>query len=252
MTGLARQVTVLAAAAVNLTLNGLAGAGVLFGTQTGAVSDAVPTGVTPAGWAFSVWSVIFVGVLVFAVFQARPSARGPRYDAPAAPFALANVLNGLWQIPWLLGQFAVSAVVIAGILGSLVWLYVVLDRMELRGTERWALGVPASLFLGWVAVATALNISVGLAAAGWSAPGVWPLVVVGLLGAVGVSLLLRTGDVALAAVLMWAFVGIIAAQSGNAPLLILLIGLVVAFGLTLAVFGRRHGPWLGTSPSPAL
>src|SRR5690606_28468543 len=128
------------------------------------VSDAVPTGVTPAGWAFSIWSVIFVGVAIFAIYQSLPRARAPRYDALAAPFILANLFNALWQVPWLNRYFGLAAVVIVGILCSLIWLYIRLDRMELSTLERWVLGVPASLFLAWVSVATAINITVALVA----------------------------------------------------------------------------------------
>lgn len=246
MTGRTRQVAVVAAALFNVGMNALAGAGVLFGTTTGAVSDAVPTGVTPAGWAFSVWSVIFVGALVFAGYQARPSAGGPRYDALAAPFVAANVLNGLWQVPWLAGLFGLAAVVIAGILASLVWLTVRLDRLGPSTAERWALGVPTSLFLAWVSVATALNVSVALRAAGWDGGAVWPPLVVGLVAAVGAALLRRTGDVAFAAVLAWAFAAIWAENGAGAPALTAaLVAGAVAFAAATALALRD-----GASPLP--
>ncbi len=209
MRGLARQVAVVAAAAFDLVLNGLAGSGLLFGVQTGAVSDEAPTPITPAGWAFSIWSVIFVGVAVFAVWQALPAQRGARYDALAVPFVAANVLNGLWQIPWLTGRFGVAALVIVGILASLVWLYVRLDRMRPEGVERWTLGVPASLFLGWVSVATSLNLTIWLRSLGWTPEGVvWPAAVVLTVAAVGGWLLSRTADLAVAVVLLWSWTAI--------------------------------------------
>jgi hypothetical protein len=243
MSGLTRQVAVVAAALVNVGLNALAGAGVLFDTQTGAVSDAHPTGVTPAGWAFGIWSVIFLGVLVFAAWQARPSARGARYDRLAAPFVAANVLNGLWQVPWLTGRVVLAAVGIVGILASLVWLYVRLDRLALRGAERWALGVPASLFLAWVAVATALNVTIALQSLGWDADGaLWPVAVVGLVAAVGAWLLLRTGDVAVALVFLWAYAAIGAAHPSTALLAALAVAAAAFVGAAL-VGARRHGPF---------
>lgn len=243
MHGLTRQIAVLAAAAVNVGLNALAGAGLLFGTQTGAVSDAVPTGVTPAGWAFSIWSVIFVGVLVTAVWQALPARRGPRYDALAGPFIAANLFNGLWQIPWLTGRFGLAALVIVGILGSLVWLYVRLDRMGLRGAERWTLGVPTSLFLAWLSVATPLNVSVWLRATGWDPAGTfWPIVVVLVVTGAGAWLLMRTGDVAVALVLLWAYAAIYAAHPDRATF-VLVLGLgAVALAGAAAWGARRHGP----------
>ena len=249
MRGIPRQLAVVAAALFNVGINALAGAGVLFGTTTGAIADMVETGVTPAGWAFSIWSVIFIGVLIFAGYQALPRARGARFDTVAIPFILANLLNGLWQIPWLNARFGVAAVVIVGILGSLIWLYVRLDRLGMSTIERWVLGVPISLFLAWLCVATALNITIALAAAGWEGTAIWPPLLVLAIVAIATTLLTRTGDVAFAAVFVWAFAAIYAANvpsPGEAPVLTAALGVgVLAFALAVVWAIRR-----GRSPLP--
>lgn len=248
MSGITRQVAVVVAALINVGINALVSAGV-FPVSTGDVSDSVQTGVTPAGWAFSIWSVIFAAVLVFAVYQARPGARGPRYDTLAVPFILANLLNPLWQLPWLTENFSLAAVVIVGILFSLIWLYVRLDKLEMTTAERWALGVPISLFLAWLTVASAVNITVTLAAAGWEGSAVWPPIVVLVLAAIGTALLWRTGDVAFAGVLVWAFAGIYAgnvSSPGEAPALAAALGAgVLAFAVAVISALRR-----GRSPLP--
>ena len=119
------------------------------------------------------------------------------------------MLNGLWKIPWLLERFGIAALVIAGILESLVCLYVVLDRMALGGVERWMLGVPASLWLAWLSVAAPLNWTVWLRSLRWTPDAVvWPVAVVLAVGAVGGWLLARTGDLGVALVLGWAFTAI--------------------------------------------
>lgn len=250
MSGIPRQIAVVVAALVNVGINALVSAGAILGTTTGAVSDSVDTGVTPAGWAFSIWSVIFLGVLIFAGYQALPRSRGSRYDRLAAPFVLANLLNGLWQFPWLTRNFALSAVVIVGILASLIWLYVRLDRIGMTTAERWALGVPASLFLAWLCVATAVNITVALVAAGWEGSAVWPPLLVLVVAGIGTAVLWRTGDVAFAAVLVWAFAAIYAENvpsPGEAPALAAALALgVLAFALAVAAALRR-----GHSPLPA-
>jgi tryptophan-rich sensory protein len=215
MRGLIRQTAVVLSVAVDLALNGLAGTGQLFGTTTGAVAETVPTAVSPAPWAFGIWTVIFLMLVVYAGYQARPAARGPRYDAPAVPFVLANVLNGLWQLPWLTRHFGLALLVIVGLLASLVWLYVVHDRMRLRENEIWAMHIPGSYFLAWIAVATALNAAVWLRSLGWTGPeAVWAPAVVVVVAGAGAWLLSRTGDTAVAAVLLWAFAGIYAAHAG--------------------------------------
>ena len=246
MRGLTRQIVVVVSVAFNLVLNGLAGSGLLLGVQTGDVSDAVPTGVTPAGWAFGIWSVIFLMLVVYAGFQAFPARRGPRYDAPAVPFVLANILNGLWQLPWLTRHFGLALVVIAGILASLVWLYVVHDRMQLRENELWAMHLPGSYFLAWLTVATPLNATIWLKTLGVS----WPEAVaapalIGVVGAIGAWLLSRTGDTAVAAVLLWAFAGIYAAHRGAVPTVVALAvaaAAVVAAAVAGAIRRAERSP----------
>ena len=223
MRGLPRQTVVVLSVAVNLVLNGLAGAGLLFGVQTGAVSDGIQTGVTPAGWTFGIWSVIFLLLVVYAGYQAFPARRGPRYDAPAVPFVIANLLTGLWQIPWLTRHFGIAFAVIVATLASLVWLYVVHDRMRLRENELWAMHLPGSYFLAWIAVATALNATILLKTLGMTGgEAFWAPAVVAVVGGIGAGLLSRTGDTAVAAVLLWAFAGIYAAHRGAAPTVVAL------------------------------
>ncbi|MEM8599978.1 MAG: tryptophan-rich sensory protein [Bacteroidota bacterium] len=246
MSGLARQLAVIAAALFAVVLNGLAGAGVLFDTNTGAVSNAIPTGVTPAGWAFAIWGVIFTGVLVFAAYQARPGARGARYDVLGVPFVSVTVLTGLWQIPWLTGRLGLAAVVIVGILAGLIWLYVRLDRLGMTMVERWLLGVPISLFLAWLTVATPLNITVALAEAFGTGAAFWPPLLVAVVAGIGVALLSKTGDVAFAGVLVWAFAAIYARNGAGAPLLTAVLALgVLGFVVAVGVALRR-----GASPLP--
>lgn len=244
MRGAPRQLAVVLAALVNVGLNALAGAGLLFGTPTGAVSDANPTPITPAGWAFSIWSVIFVGVLAFAAWQALPARRGPRYDPIGAPFVAANLLNGLWQIPWLTGRLGLAALIIVGILGSLVWLYVRLDRMALRGAERWWLGIPTALFLAWLTAAAPLNITLWLRDLGWAPAGAfWPIALVLTVAAIASVWLARTGDVTAVLVVLWAFAAIAAAHPDRTPLLIALGAGALAVVVAAAWGARRHGPF---------
>ncbi|MGB3542778.1 tryptophan-rich sensory protein, partial [Rubrivirga sp.] len=213
-----------------------------FGVQTGAVSDGAPTAITPAGWAFAVWSVIFVGAVVFAVWQALPAQSGARYDRAGLPLVLANLLNGLWQIPWLTERFGIAAIAIVGILASLVWLYVVLDGLGLEGAERWTMGVPTALWMAWLAVATPLNVTVWLRSAGWTADAVlWPILVIVAVSAVGAWLLSRTADLAAAAVLVWAFVAIGVEVEG--VLLGTTVAAVVVTLAALALGARHHSLW---------
>jgi hypothetical protein len=114
---------------------------------------------------------------------------------------------------------------------------------------RTRLGVPTSLFLAWLCVATALNITVALAASGWEGSAIWPPLLVLTIVGIMATLLSRTGDVAFACVLVWAFAAIYAANvpsPGEAPALTVALGVgVLAFTLAVTWAVSR-----GRSPLP--
>jgi len=58
-------------------VNGLAGSTTIIGGQdTAQVSDENFTLITPAGYTFAIWGIIYVLLGVFVIFQALPSDKG--------------------------------------------------------------------------------------------------------------------------------------------------------------------------------
>ncbi len=247
MTGVGRQVTLLVAVLATLALNGVASTAGLFGRVTGSISDGLPNPFVPTGLTFSVWGVIFLGLLAFGVFQALPAQRGGRFDRLFWPFLLANVLNMGWLLVWHSLAYALSVLVMLALLADLIWLYVALVRLPLRSAgERWCLGVPTSLYLGWITVATVANVTAWLVSAGvtngfagLSAPA-WAAVMVVVAALVGAFMLLRFRDVAFALVLAWAFYGVYAKRPDVTTVVWgVLIGAVV---LVVAALLSLRGP----------
>lgn len=87
MTGLARQVTLVLATVLTLVMNYLSNALPLFGNTNGQISDSLPNAFTPAGLTFAVWGPIFLGLAVFAVYQALPAGRSRAMTACSGLFA---------------------------------------------------------------------------------------------------------------------------------------------------------------------
>lgn len=237
MRGLTRQVVLGVAVVLTLVMNTVAGVGLLFGRDPKSISDGLPSAFTPAGFTFSIWSVIFLGLIAFALWQGRVDQRGARLDAIGWPFLLANVLNITWLLAWHSLSFTLSVVIMLALLGSLIWLYVRLDRLQLRGAERLWLGVPISLYLAWITVATPANITAWLVNLGYrdglwglGAPA-WAAVLVAVAALVGAFLLWRKRDFAFGAVLLWAFYGVYAAR----PNVELLTAVIVLAGVALAL-----------------
>lgn len=159
-----RQVSV-ALGAVLAILGAAWGSGAFGGQPINEASngalDADATLLAPGSPAFNIWSVIYAGLALFAIYQALPSkGADPRLRAVAWPILLSMILNAVWigtvQAEWLWG----SVLVIVLIVAVLAWVAVALLRHSPRGwQDRVTTDVPVGLYLGWVSVATAANIA---------------------------------------------------------------------------------------------
>lgn len=231
MTGFPRQLILLAATLLTLVMNYLSNALPLFGNSNKEVSDSLPNAFTPAGLTFAVWGPIFLGLAVFAVYQALPAQRGPRLDRLFWAFLLANLLNAGWLLAFQSLRYGLSVVVMLALLGSLVWLYVSVRDLPPHGAEVWTLQLPVSLYLAWISVATMANITAYLVSAGVTggllglSAATWSAVLVVIAALLGTFFLWRFRDVAFAVVLAWAFLGVYLARP---EVLTVTVGVVLA------------------------
>ncbi|PTA69302.1 tryptophan-rich sensory protein [Deinococcus arcticus] len=236
MTGLARQITLVLATLLTLLMNYLSNALPLFGNSNKEVSDALPNAFTPAGLTFAVWGPIFLGLLVFAVYQALPGQRTARYDRLFWPFLLANVLNVSWLLAFQSLNIGLSVPIMLALLASLIWLYLTVRGLKPLGAEALALQVPASLYLAWISVATIANVTAFLVSIGVTggalglSPQLWSALLVVIAAVIGVFFLVRFHDYAFAAVLLWAFYGVYVARTDTA---IVALGVLVAAALVV-------------------
>lgn len=225
-----RQVTVLVGAVV-----AIAGAAVgsgAFGGQpiaeaAGGALSATATPLAPDTPAFSIWSVIYTGLAVFAVVQALPRHGADTRLRAVSWWVLASMLlNAVWIGVVQAGTVAGSVAVIAGLLAVLCVIYVRLVRLaHTRAAASTVTDVTVGLYLGWVSVATLANVAAFLAVA-----DVGDLA----LGATAWSLVVLTA----AATLSVAY----AVFGRRRPTVVLPIGLAMAWGLAWIGLGRTNGP----------
>ncbi|MBN1177676.1 MAG: tryptophan-rich sensory protein [Anaerolineae bacterium] len=217
-----RQVVVVLALVVVLVVNGLANALPLNGLSTGEISDRFDIYFVLAGYVFSIWGVIYLALIGFAVYQALPSQReNPRLRAMGYPFALSCLANSVWIFLWHYLVFPLTLVAMLVLLGTLIFIYL---RLEIgcgrvSAAETWLARVPFSLYLGWITVATIANVTQLLYYLGWGgwgiAPEVWAVIMLVVGSAVAGLVALTRGDVAYMLVIVWAFVGIAVKHAGT-------------------------------------
>jgi hypothetical protein len=99
---------------------------------------------------------------------------------------VSSALNVLWLFAWQYEALLASVVIMLLLLGSLIAIYVRLGvgKEKVTTTERLAVHLPFSVYLGWITVATVANISAMLVSIEWDgfgiAPEIWAIVVLSL------------------------------------------------------------------------
>lgn len=211
----ARPALVIAAILATIGVNGLANALPLNGNQTGAISNRFDVLFVPAGYVFSIWGLIYLALLAYGTYQALPGAReDPRVRSVDVPVVLSCVFNSAWIFAWHYELFALSLVLMIGLLASLISVYLRLDigRVRPEGAQRWLLDLPFSIYLGWITVATIANSSTVLVYYGWGGWGLsdftWLLVMLCAALTIAAAMALTRADAAYLGVLVWAFAGI--------------------------------------------
>ncbi|PNW09898.1 TspO/MBR related protein [Microbacterium sp. AG157] len=166
---LARQIVVLSAVSFML-IAAVIGAGA-FGNsavqdQQGGALNTDGSYLAPAGPAFSIWSIIYLGLISYAIWQALPGQRtSPRQRALGWLVALTMTLNGLWLVAARFGTLFLTVVVIALLLAALGWTFrVAVSTREPRGgvVDSVLIDAVTGLHLGWVTLATVANTAAWL------------------------------------------------------------------------------------------
>jgi hypothetical protein len=235
--------------------NVLAEALPLFGRGTGEVSARYPVLITPAGYVFAIWGLIYLAMLAYGLAQFRdPLASMELPDRLAVPLIVSNFANVSWLVLWHALQIAWTVPVMVVLLLSLIAAYVIARRTRppaVPRLERWVVRGTLGLYLGWVSVATIANVSIALYAAGWQGIGISPVawsVIVLVLGA-GLALAsqLVDADPVFATVFVWAFVGI----AVNTPAAVVAwTAAVLAVVIVIAVVYVERGRWLPDGGTP--
>lgn len=113
-----------------LVINVLANALPLNGLNTGQIPDRFNVYFVPAGYVFSIWGLIYLVLIAFAVFQALPSQReNLRLRAMSWRISLGGLANSVWIFFWHYEQFPLTLIAMQVLLGRLIVTY-------LRRTEK--------------------------------------------------------------------------------------------------------------------
>ncbi|MCS7040468.1 MAG: tryptophan-rich sensory protein [Anaerolineae bacterium] len=239
---------------LTLLVNGLSSVGLLNGRTPAEISDSLPSFFTPANFTFAIWSVIYLGLSSFIVYQALPSQRANPQLAGIGPwFILASLGNMGWIFAWHWGYYVLTVPLMLLLLVALMVIYVRLGiglpaaqrPYPVTRADRWFIHTPFSLYLAWITVANIANAATTLVSLGWDGfglPGpVWAAILVVTAALVTVLVLRRRTDYAFAGVILWALLGIFAKQGAETVIAVAvaIAAILIIGALILSTFRSR-------------
>jgi len=208
---------------ITVIVNGLAGSTTLLGgVNTAEISDLNPTLITPAGYVFSIWGIIYVLLGLFVIFQALPSQKEKEYQKQIGwLFVLSSIINIVWLFLWQYKLLSASLILMFLLLATLVLIYTRLGigKSQVTLQEKLSIHTPFSVYLGWITIATIANVSVTMVSANWDGFGInseiWATLVVIVALLITLLVLSTRRDIAYSLVIIWALIGIAVKQSEN-------------------------------------
>ncbi len=220
-----KQGMVLLATVATITVNALANILPINGQQTGEISDRFAVYFVPAGYVFSIWGLIYLGMIAYSVYQLLPAARtNTRIQSIGWLYVGSAAANITWIFLWHYNLFVWTLVAMLSLLALLIMIYLRLkqDPLKMRSWgERLLVQLPLSIYLGWITVATLANVTDVLSYVGWGgwgiAPQVWAVILLVVATIIAAVMAVTRRDVGYLLVLVWAFAGI-GVKQADAPL----------------------------------
>lgn len=198
---------------LTLVINFLGGTGRINNTSQAEVSDMYHTLITPAGFSFSIWSVIY-GLLLISLLIMILKQKDHYYMKAIEEITpllwTSFIMNMLWIILFSYLQIGISTIFIFIYLISLT---LIVQRLRhINDKKYWLLPLTFGLNTGWLFIATVVNVSAYLVQIEWNGFGftedTWALIImiVALLLATFVQFQIKNAVFPLP--IAWAFYGI--------------------------------------------
>lgn len=219
-----------------LFVNFLGGTGRINDMSQGEVSDMYNTLITPAGFTFSIWSLIY-GLLIISmvvmIIKHEESYYREAIDRISLYLWLSFITNIVWIILFSYLQIGFSTIFIFAYLFSLV--FILGELKEISRDRQWLLPLTFGLNTGWLFIASVVNVASFLVQLGWDGMGIseanWAAIM--MVVAVGLTavVVMILKNPAFPLPIAWAFFGIYRALQAKGDYNLLEMICLVAIGL---------------------
>ncbi|MEL6135761.1 MAG: tryptophan-rich sensory protein, partial [Bacteroidota bacterium] len=204
----------------------------------------------PAGYAFSIWGIIFLtqlglaGYLIYKAF--RPDPPQVLFSVLAPWLIATNFFTSLWVLVWLLELTGASLLVMLIILSCLLTIVIrlALNSASMSSAMRGWVSIPIQMYAGWITVATVANFASYFAKLGWDGVPLneiaWTIITISVATLINLLMVHFRKMYVYGFVGMWALGAIAVRHAGSSPPLyytalagVCLIGLVIIWRFIL-------------------
>ncbi len=188
--------------------------------------------VQPAGYAFAIWGVIYLWLLIGAGYGVWKAADHPDHAAMRLPLAISLLIGTFWLT-------AANAAPVLATVMIVVMALAAIAAMLNAGFERpWLLAGPVALYAGWLTAASGVAIGVVLGGYGLLSAQVSALLC--LVAVLGVALAVQAARPTAwtyPLAVIWALAGVIVANlaTQNWPVIALAAGGIAALAIRIVL-----------------
>ncbi|GAB3348682.1 hypothetical protein GCM10027566_04260 [Arachidicoccus ginsenosidivorans] len=250
------------AAVSTIAMGYLSNTGIFNGKTMASVSAEYQTLFTPAGYAFSIWGLIYLSLLGFVIYYGFSLFKANIKEDNTVKevgwwFFISCLANSLWVVVWLYEYTLISVFLMIVLLFSLLKI-VVKTKMELHNAplkKFLFLFWPFCIYSGWVSVALIADIAAYLTKIGWNGFGlsetIWAVIMIVVAAVVHIFMIWKRNMREFALVLVWSLIAIaVANQNGNTTVVWVAIIIAIIVFINIAIHGyqnRKSNPFLQRS-----
>ena len=236
-----------------IVMNYLSNTGIFNGNTMKTVSDKYHNYFTPAGYAFSIWGLIYLGLLGFVIYTGcglfkKETQTESQENSSVLKigwwFVISCVGNSLWVIAWLYDYIGLSIILMLIILFSLLKI-IINTRMELdfHPFKKYLfIYWPFAFYAGWVSVAFIADIAAWLTKINWNGFGVseinWTIIMIIVAGLVNVWMVWKRNLREFGLVGIWALMAISVSNKGGVASIIYACYIVSAIILLSIIMNK--------------
>lgn len=246
--------------AITLVINTFGALGLINGLSQKQISDMYLTLITPSPSTFSIWSVIYLS-LIISIIAMIIKQKDPYYqkavDEISVLFWVSCILNIGWIVTFSYLLVEISVFFIVGFVITLT--LIAMKLLKISEGKRWLLPLSFGLYSGWLMIATVVNISAALVKSGWNRFGiadhVWGTIILIIAVLLVIGVLMKNRNAVFPLPIAWAYLGIF--QFLRSPVgfkgeygmlqVVSIVGMLILIGAAALQFYRNHYSLLPSS-----